>query len=212
MLSINALRFNYKNGNILEWPDFHLKKGEALVLLGASGSGKTTLLHLIAGLLRPLSGSIEVNGTTLHELSKKELDKFRGHQMGILFQQTHYWSSLTNAENVELALKMSTNQVNRSEIILRFEQLGIDHLVDKKPQYCSVGERQRLGIILATIHQPSLVLADEPTSALDEKNCESALKLLKEQVIDRNSSLLLITHDRRVTQHFEQVIQLEDIK
>lgn len=210
MLSIRSLTYQYAGSDLLSWPDFEVPEGEALVLLGPSGSGKTTLIHLISGLLRPRSGKIIFDEIEQNQLSKNEMDRFRGSNMGILFQQTHYWSSLSLLENVQLAVKMSGAIVSKEDILKRFEHLGISHLAQKKPQYCSVGERQRLGVALATMHDPKLVLADEPTSALDEKNCCAALELLKDEVVGQKRSLLIITHDQRVTEYFDRVIKLEE--
>ena len=128
--------------------------------------------------------------------------------MGLLFQETHYWESLTMAENLALASSLAGNSKDSASILSRLADLGIDNLENKKPHHCSVGERQRLGVAMATIHEPKIVLADEPTSALDDVNCTKVLDLLENEVINKGAFLLIISHDKRITNRFNNVIDL----
>lgn len=210
MLQTQSLSYQYPNGPILQWPDLSIDDGEALIILGPSGSGKTTLLHLLAGLLSPLSGSITWNNEELTKLTKSEFDRFRGSHLGLLFQQTHYWSALSVLENLQLATKLCGKEIDESRLKQHLTDLGIDQLADKKPQHCSIGERQRLGVAMASAHQPKLLLADEPTSALDDKNCHRVLNMLENISLQNGRSLLIITHDKRVTDRFSKVIMLEE--
>ena len=210
MITVSNLAFSYPNQQMLSWPNFSTKASEknVLVLLGPSGCGKTTLLHLIAGLLKPLKGEISVLDQRIDQMSRKECDAFRGKNMGLLFQETHYWESLTMAENLALASSLAGNSKDSASILSRLADLGIDNLENKKPQHCSVGERQRLGVAMATIHEPKIVLADEPTSALDDVNCTKVLDLLENEVINKGAFLLIISHDKRITNRFNNVIDL----
>jgi putative ABC transport system ATP-binding protein len=210
MITVSNLAFSYPNQQMLSWPNFSTKASEknVLVLLGPSGCGKTTLLHLIAGLLKPLKGEISVLDQRIDQMSRKECDAFRGKNMGLLFQETHYWESLTMAENLALASSLAGNSKDSASILSRLADLGIDNLENKKPHHCSVGERQRLGVAMATIHEPKIVLADEPTSALDDVNCTKVLDLLENEVINKGAFLLIISHDKRITNRFNNVIDL----
>ncbi len=210
MITVSNLAFSYPNQQMLSWPNFSTKASEknVLVLLGPSGCGKTTLLHLIAGLLKPLKGEISVLDQRIDQMSRKECDAFRGKNMGLLSQETHYWESLTMAENLALASSLAGNSKDSASILSRLADLGIDNLENKKPHHCSVGERQRLGVAMATIHEPKIVLADEPTSALDDVNCTKVLDLLENEVINKGAFLLIISHDKRITNRFNNVIDL----
>lgn len=213
MIAISDLAFSYSDQKKLVWPNFNTDSyaNNALVLLGPSGCGKTTLLHLIAGLLQPSAGEIRVLNQRIDKLTRKECDTFRGKNMGLLFQETHFWESLSMAENLALAASLTGFNITDKDIISRLRDLGIDSLANKKPQYCSVGERQRLGVAMATIHEPKIVLADEPTSALDDLNCTKVLNLLEKQVVDKGAFLLIITHDKRVSSRFQHVIDLTEV-
>lgn len=211
MLKVRDLRFQYQGQSMIKWPDFEVKGGQPLVILGPSGSGKTTLLQLITGMLRPKGGEIQFLGLPIHQMSAKEIDRLRGQEMGIIFQETQFWASLSLSENLSLAADLSGNSKNPTQIIERLEQLGISALSKKKPFQCSVGERQRFGIALATIHDPSLVLADEPTSALDDQNCQRVLEMLDQEVVQKNKALILITHDHRVKSVYSNVIDISEV-
>lgn len=208
MLKVRDLRFQYQGQSMIKWPDFEVKGGQPLVILGPSGSGKTTLLQLITGMLRPKGGEIQFLGHPVHQMRAKEIDRLRGQEMGIIFQETPFWASLSLTENLRLAADLSGNSKNISQIVERLGQLDIASLASKKPHECSVGERQRFGIALATIHDPSLVLADEPTSALDDQNCHRVLNMLDQEVVQKNKALILITHDQRVKSVYPNVIDI----
>lgn len=213
MIAVSDLTFSYSHQSPLSWPSFSTNDFEqnAVVLLGPSGCGKTTLIHLIAGLLKPDSGKITVMDKRIDEMTKKACDTFRGQNMGLLFQETHFWESLTIAENLALASSLAGNSKTTKEVLSRLHDLGIGTLADKKPQHCSVGERQRLGVAMATIHEPKIVLADEPTSALDDQNCDKVLNLLENEVVNKGAFLLVITHDKRVKNRFNNVIDLSGV-
>ena len=210
MLQTYSLTYQYPKSSQIHWPDLELNDGEALVILGPSGSGKTTLLHLLAGLLKPKSGSVKWDELDLTALTNSEFDQFRGSHLGLLFQQTHYWSALSVLENLQLATNLCGKEIDESALKQHLADLGIDQLAHKKPQHCSIGERQRLGVAMASAHQPKLLLADEPTSALDDKNCHRVLDMLENITLQNGRSLLIITHDKRVTDRFSKVVKLEE--
>ena len=174
-----------------------------MLVIGPSGVGKTTLLYLMAGLLPPSTGTVTIDNTALHTMSRKAADKFRGEHIGIIFQQYHFIQSLNVIENLRLRQsfpKKSHDTKRRYELA---ERLGLTEHLDKKVNALSQGQQQRLGIALGLIHQPKIIFADEPTSNLDDVNCVKVIDLLKEEAKICKSSLLNITHDQRVKSHFK---------
>lgn len=209
MLISHSLSFQYNASNHFEFPDIVLDKGENLLILGESGIGKTTLLHLLAGLLKPASGRIEVGGVDLTILSGKELDRFRGSQIGVVFQKPYFIQSLTLGENIQMIQSLGKKPRDIHAIQLLLDELGLLDKIHSKPHRLSQGEQQRAAIALALVNRPALILADEPTSALDDKNCSKVIKLLKHQTAKYGASLLLITHDHRLTSEFENSVILQ---
>jgi putative ABC transport system ATP-binding protein len=208
MLRTQGLNFVYPKGERLTFPDLSCNDGAHCLILGQSGSGKTTLLHLIAGLRTAQSGSVVLNDTNMSELTAGELDRFRGRNIGIVFQQSHFVRSLTLEENLVLAQRLAGVPVNYSKIASILAQLNLAHKLRAKPEALSIGEQQRAAIARAILNQPTLILADEPTSALDDVNTEQVIQLLQEQAASVNATLLIVTHDNRLKTRFEQQIQL----
>jgi len=199
----------------LEFPDFKCQSGNKLLLLGNSGTGKTTLLHLLCGLIRPDSGSMQVAGLDLNSLSDRELDKFRGRELGIVFQQSHFVQSLTVAENIALPTMLTGSNIATDELKVRthelLDRLGIGHKFDSYPKDLSVGEQQRASIARALVHKPSVVFADEPTSALDDKSTESVIRLLEEETEKVGASLIIVTHDSRLKNRYKDRVELQPL-
>jgi len=208
MFKTESLFFAYNESNYFRFPDIELIAGEDLLILGESGIGKTTLLHLMAGLLRPQSGSIELLGTTYNALSTKKLDAFRGKHIGLVFQRPHFVSALSLRENLELVQHLAGRPRNPGRIKHVAESLGIADKLKEKPQRMSQGEQQRAAIALAVVNNPDLILADEPTSSLDDKNCMKVATLLKQQAADTDATLVLITHDQRLKNLFQKTLEL----
>lgn len=210
MLSTHNVSFVFDSagGTSLKFPDIVCQTGEHWLLLGQSGSGKTTLLHLLAGLRTPLSGEIKVNNTVLNQLSGAKLDQFRGKEIGVIFQQSHFLRALTIGENLALARQLVGLPADSGKIGALLEQLNIGHKLNALPSELSVGEQQRAAIARALVNDPTVILADEPTSALDDKNTEQVVALLKAQAQAANATLLVVTHDNRLKNIFDQQIQL----
>ena len=207
MIKTESLKFSYDGKKYFDFPDINLDSGENLLIIGNSGIGKTTLLHLLAGILKPESGSINISGTDISKLSDIELDKFRGDNIGIVFQKPHFISSLTINENLKLAKYLSPSKTSGDAKKI-LESLNIKDKYQQKPNQLSEGEKQRASIALALINSPSLILADEPTSSLDDFNCDNVIKLLKTQAKDHNAQLIVITHDARLKKHFKNNLNL----
>jgi len=207
MIKTESLKFSYDGKKYFNFPDINLDSGENLLIIGNSGIGKTTLLHLLAGILKPKSGSINVSGIEISKFSDTELDKFRGDNIGIVFQRPQFIYSLTINENLKLAQYLSPSKTSGdAEKIL--ESLNINDKYQQKPNQLSEGEKQRVSIALALINSPNLILADEPTSSLDDFNCDNVIKLLKTQAKDHKAQLIVITHDARLKKHFKNNLNL----
>ena len=207
MIKTRGIKFDYNNQVFFEFPDIEIKNRENLLIIGNSGIGKTTLLHLLAGLLESKSGSIELFGKEISNLNSYQLDTFRGENIGIVFQRSHFVNSLTVKENLELA-QFIANKKDNNRINTILKSLGILDKSDKKTNQLSQGEKQRASIALAIVNSPKLILADEPTSSLDDENCDKVIKLLKKQASEFNAQLIVITHDNRLKKHFKKSIKL----
>lgn len=208
MLKINGLTYRYTKELVLSFPDFEIERGGQALVLGQSGCGKTTLLHLLAGLLKPLSGDVILGGEIISKLSGASLDGFRGKNIGIVFQVPHFIEALSVKENILLAQKLSGNVKDLSAVKEILADLGVEHKINNKVRELSQGEKQRVTIARALITSPRLILADEPTSALDDENCNAVINLLKEQAKKHNATLLIVTHDNRLKDQFEKSIEL----
>lgn len=206
MIETKSLKFSYDGKFVFEFPNIKLKNGENLLILGNSGIGKSTLLHNLAGILTPQSGSIKIFGNDISKFSEIEIDKFRGENIGIIFQRPHFVNSLTVKENLQLAQFLGKNLEGDIKETLR--SLKILDKIDKKPNDLSQGEKQRVSIAIAIINSPKLILADEPTSSLDDSNCSNVINILKEQASKKNAQLIVITHDSRLKKHFKTSLQL----
>lgn len=209
MVRTKGLTFSYDSDDtVLKFPDIVLEKNQNLLILGKSGIGKTTLLHLLAGLLQPAEGSIEIDEVPVHSLPNKTLDSFRGQHIGLVFQGNHAIQSLNVFENVQARLFFAKKAISRSEIIELLELLDISDCKEKKVRELSEGQRQRLGIAMAMVHRPKLIMADEPTSSLDDENCNKVMQLLIEQAHRNEANLIVITHDHRIKPWFTNTLEL----
>ena len=208
MLQTKNLKFSYDGKTFLNFPDIKCQRGEQWLLLGQSGSGKTTLLHLLGGLRKSKQGEILINGKNTNQLSATALDKFRGKNIGIVFQKPYFVRALTVEENLMLAQQLAGQDVNKEYIYKLLNQLNVGHKFKSKTDNLSEGEKQRVSIARALVNRPSVILADEPTSALDDKNCQEVIELLEQQAKEANATLLIVTHDGRLKDLVKNQIQL----
>ena len=211
MLATQNLTYHYGTGAELRFPDVRCEKGEHWLLIGQSGSGKTTLLHLLGGLRSPHRGSVIVAGTVLNELSSARLDKFRGRNIGIIFQQSHFVRALSVEQNLLLAQQLAGVRPDRDRIRELLVHLNVSHKLQDRPDRLSVGEQQRVAIARALVNRPTVILADEPTSALDDVNCEEVIKLVEREASAVGATLLVVTHDSRLKDRFERQIHLDNL-
>ncbi len=203
------IQYSYNEDHTFVFPDIVCEKGEHLLIRGASGCGKTTLLHLIAGLIVPKSGRILIKGDDITQLRGTQLDKYRGREIGIVFQIPHFIKSLTAEENLMIAASLNNLPVDKVYLDCLFKTLNISHCRNRKTNEMSQGELQRLSIARAVINKPALILADEPSSSLDDKNCQEAIALLRYQAEMLQAGLVIVTHDNRLIPHFSKIVHLE---
>ena len=208
MLAAKSIKYSYNSNNSFEFPDFCLESTEDLLIIGDSGVGKTTFLNILGGLLLPQSGSITLNGTNYSDLSSKDLDKFRGKNIGIIFQSPYFVNNLNLMDNLLFSLFLSKNHQDKNIVIELLNQVGLKDKIYSKPNDLSQGEKQRASIALALVKKPNLILADEPTSSLDDNNCDLVVSLLKEQSQLSKCKLIIITHDARLKKHFKNSVKL----
>ena len=198
---------------VLDVPDFRIEAGRQVCLVGGSGSGKTTLLNTIAGIVRPTRGQVLYGDEDVAALPEARRDSFRARHVGFVFQTFNLLQGLTALENVALAAHFGglKGQQGTERAMGLLRRVGLESRLDARPGEMSVGEQQRVAIARAVINRPTIVLADEPTANLDVDNGEQVLGLLKEAASASESILLLVTHEPRVRDHFEDVKSLEEI-
>lgn len=189
---------------------FSLAEKAQVALAGESGSGKTTLLHLIAGILKPDSGSLVLAGTEMSSLGEAKRDRLRATTIGYIFQTFNLLQGYTCLENVLLGMSFGPG-ADRAFARELLERVGLKDRLKHHPRQLSTGQQQRVAVARALANRPKLVLADEPTGNLDHKNAREALALIRTACQENGAALLLVSHDREVLQQFDTVQSLEEI-
>jgi lipoprotein-releasing system ATP-binding protein len=216
LLSARGLSKSYTMGRrmleVLRGVDLDVARGEFLALRGASGAGKSTLLHLIGGLDSLNAGKISFNGQNLAAFSESELTHFRNRRVGFVFQAYHLLPELTALENVCLPARVArisaaTAEKRGRELLAR---VGLGERTEHKPFELSGGEQQRVAIARALINEPELLLADEPTGNLDSRTSGEIISLLVKLHADKQTTLVIATHDANVAASAPRVIELVD--
>jgi putative ABC transport system ATP-binding protein len=192
--------------------DLDVYGGHLTLLTGPSGCGKTTLISIVAGLLNPTQGRVEVLGTDLAKLPGRKLVEFRAKNIGFVFQQYNLLPALTAAENVAVPLIISG--WNRAKAVAKaratLETVGMGHRADNYPSQLSGGEQQRVAIARALIHEPRLLVCDEPTSALDAKSGRTVMELIKQVAVQPGRAVIVVTHDSRVFELGDRIVAMSD--
>ncbi|NND66265.1 MAG: ATP-binding cassette domain-containing protein [Halioglobus sp.] len=186
--------------------------GEIVILTGPSGSGKTTLLTLIGALRTCQEGAVKILGNALAAASEAELVKVR-RRIGYIFQQHNLLTSLSVAQNVQMALELAGEKsrgdwMGRIEKVL--EQVGMAEHIHKMPDQLSGGQKQRIGIARALVHHPSIILADEPTASLDKHSGRDVVELIQKLAREEGAAVVLVTHDNRILDIADRILHLED--
>ena len=195
---------------VLDIPEFSLAKGEQVALRGASGTGKTTLLHVIAGIVRAEAGSVKVAGADMAGLDEAARDAWRAKHVGYVFQTFNLLQAFSALENVALASMFAGEaKLGRAKELLA--RVGMEERLDYLPRKLSIGQQQRVAVARALVNAPALVLADEPPGNLDRANADTALTLLRETCRESGAALLVVSHDERVVQQFERVVDLAQL-
>jgi ABC-type lipoprotein export system ATPase subunit len=208
MISTKNIRFSYSKEQQFIFPDLYCEAGNTLLITGDSGKGKTTYLHILAGLLQPKTGKIIVDQTNMLHLSERKMDRFRGENIGVVFQKSHFIAALTVIENLEMASWLVSGKKNTEKAKQLLAQLSVENQANKLVSQLSIGQQQRVSIARALVNEPKVVLADEPTSSLDDKNAANVLDLLTSLSKENKAALLIVTHDGRIKEKFSNKITL----
>jgi putative ABC transport system ATP-binding protein len=187
-------------------------KGEAVGVVGPSGSGKSTLLMIMAGLERPDSGEVEIDGVRLGAMNEDALARFRGQRIGIVFQSFHLIPTMTALENVAAPLELAGAYDATARATAELEQMGLGDRLSHYPAQLSGGEQQRVALARALCPRPSLLIADEPTGNLDETTGNTIVDLIFDLPARRGATLALVTHDAALAARCDRVIRMRSGK
>ncbi len=195
---------------VLRVAKFELQEGQELALAGCSGSGKTTLLHIIAGILAPDGGQVEIGGEDLTKLSEGARDVLRANRLGYVYQTFNLLGGYSALENVVLGMAFGKGPDPAFARQL-LERLGLGDRLHHRPHQLSVGQQQRVALARALANRPSLVLADEPTGNLDPESSQEALELIRSMCRESGAALMLVSHDPSILEKFDEVVDFSNL-
>ena len=217
-LHMEGVRKTYEVGGdevvALDRADLEVAAGEIVALVGPSGSGKTTLCSIAGGLLTPTDGSVVVAGNDISDYSARELTDFRRTSVGFVFQAVNLVPFLTARENLLVVNELAGRAGRKADAAGRadqlLEELGLTDRAKNLPGQLSGGQRQRVAIGRALMNDPGLVLFDEPTSSLDSKLGDQVVKLIRDEMKERGTAAIIVTHDDRITHYADRTVHIED--
>lgn len=213
-LHVSDLRFAYSaEGFRVHVPELELACGKALALAGPSGAGKSTLLRLLTGLLTPTAGKVCLGAAQMETMTHEARRAFRLQHIGLVFQDFALLDYLTVTENILLPheFRGTADAAVRAKMLDLTERLHIDRYLDKRVSHLSQGERQRVAVARALVHEPKFVFADEPTASLDPARGRIVVDMLLEDTRRRGACLVMVTHDPNLLPLFDQTLRMEDL-
>ena len=215
-ISLDHLVFRYPGDEfpVLQIPTWRVERNEHVFLQGASGSGKSTLLALLAGLSVPSEGGLQVLGDDIAKMSTRQRDRFRGSNLGVVFQQFNLIPYLSALDNVSLAARFGTVKMSdaRQRATTLLERVNLPPALHQRPASAlSIGQQQRVAIVRALINTPSLLLVDEPTSALDYANRDAFLALLFDVLSEQSCAMVFVSHDPGLGAAFDTQVKIDEL-
>ena len=212
VLAANDVHLSYGDTVALRGASLELTSGERVALMGPSGSGKSSLLHCLAGIIRPDSGEVTLEGTRVDTLSERVRSRLRLERMGVVFQFGDLVPELTLVENVMLPLQLLGRKKReaRATAMHLLAALDIDGVADRRTGAVSGGQAQRAAVARALVHRPPIVLADEPTGSLDTVTAEVVLEAMVSLSTQIGAALLVVTHDNLVAAHLDRHVEMRD--
>ena len=213
LMVLKSITKSFKNGQeslqVLKGIDLSVEEGDFVAIMGPSGSGKSTLMNIIGLLDQPTTGSYQLEGEDVADLSENRLAKVRNDQIGFILQASNLVPFLKIKDQLRLVDKVDKKK-QRESIDSLFDQLGIASIADKYPEEISGGQRQRVAIARALYNDPTIILADEPTASLDTEKAMEVVKILADEAKEKNKAVLMVTHDRRLVSYCDRLLVMED--
>lgn len=215
-IKANNISKSYRSGKItnqiLKDINAEFRSGELTLILGPSGSGKSTMVAALSGLLKVDKGEVMIEGQNLSDLSNDQIEKLRLEKIGFIFQGFNLFSSLKALDQVIIILKYLGYSYSEAKIIAEkaLESVGMKNKMHLRPIELSGGEKQRVAIARAIVKKPRILFADEPTSSLDKENGAKIIKILKDMARDNNTAAIIVTHDYRLYDYADRIIEIED--
>jgi lipoprotein-releasing system ATP-binding protein len=215
VLEARDVRRSFRQGpvdlQVLQGVNLAVRSGERLAIIGASGSGKTTLLQILGGLDKPSAGSVHIAGSDIHALDERARGELRNRTLGFVYQFHHLLPEFSALENVAMPLLVRRTPKHDAEQSARaiLDRVGLGERLTHRPHELSGGERQRAAVARALVTGPAIVLADEPTGNLDGGNAESVFALMLELNRELKTSLIVVTHDRRLAARMDRILEID---
>lgn len=205
-----SIQVGNKTEHILTDISFELKQNTITAIVGKSGCGKSTLLSILSGIDTPSEGKVFLNQKDYYSLERKEQEKFRNENIGILFQNYHLIPELNCEENIRMPLVFSDKKLENGRVRKMMKSVGLEKQRRLYPKQMSGGEQQRTAIVRALINKPSILYADEPTGALDSETGNSVMRFLVKCAHDQGLTVLLVTHDMGIANQCDEIIRMEN--